>query len=272
MWSTWETRTPAYDRLLESGLPVFRSSRGCFQALHGLFERRRRAAVIADRPLPSILSDARPPGAATRMLASSEAAALLERFGIPLVEERLVESAAAAGAAARALGFPVVLKAPAPGVAHKSEAGLVRVGLGSESAVARAYADLAARAAAVVVQRQVEGVELILGVTTDAALGPAVLVGLGGVFAEILDDVSVRPVPLTAADAAEMIRDLRGYPLLTGARGRPPADVAAVESMILALARLAEEAPGVRSIDLNPVMAGERGAVAVDWLVELDAG
>ena len=114
--------------------------------------------------------------------------------------------------------------------------------------------------------------ELILGVTTDAALGPAVLVGLGGVFAEILDDVSVRPVPLTAADAAEMIRDLRGYPLLTGARGRPPADVAAVESMILALARLAEEAPGVRSIDLNPVMAGERGAVAVDWLVELDAG
>jgi acetate---CoA ligase (ADP-forming) len=271
VWSSWETRTPAYDRLLESGLPVFRSSRGCFQALHGLFERRRRAAVIADRAVPSVPAAVRVPEAATRMLASTEAAALLERFAIPLVEERAVESAAAAGAAARALGFPVVLKASAPGVAHKSEAGLVRVGLGSERAVAEAWGELAGPAAAVVVQRQVEGVELILGVTTDATLGPAVLVGLGGVFAEILDDVSVRPVPLTAADAAEMIRDLRGCPLLTGARGRPPADVAAVESVILALARLAEEAPGIRSIDLNPVLAGERGAVAVDWLVELDA-
>jgi acyl-CoA synthetase (NDP forming) len=265
VWSSWETRTPAYDRLIASGLPVFRSSRGCFQALHGLFERRRRAAVIADRAPPQ--APVRPRAGTTRVLSPLEAAALLDRFGIPRVEERVVESAAAARSAARDLGFPVVLKAHAPGIAHKSDAGLVRVRLDSEEAVVAAYAELAPRAELVVVQRQAEGAEMIVGVTGDPTLGPAVLVGLGGVFTEVLDDVSVRPVPLTSADAAEMVRELRGWRLLTGERGRPHADVAALESTILAVARLASE---VRSLDLNPVMVGARGAVAVDWLIEVD--
>jgi hypothetical protein len=120
------------------------------------------------------------------------------------------------------------------------------------------------------VQQQVAvGVELILGITLDPALGPALVVGLGGVYAEVLRDVSVRPLPITERDAYEMVDELRGRPLLDGVRGGPAVDVEAFVRVMLGLARLAWEHPVVE-LDLNPVIAGPAGVVAVDSVIMVE--
>jgi hypothetical protein len=119
------------------------------------------------------------------------------------------------------------------------------------------------------VQQQVaDGVEIIVGATHDLVLGPAVLVGTGGIFTEVLDDVAVRPLPLDADDAREMVRGLRGHPLLAGARGRPAADENALVRVIVQVAQLCAAAEGLLAeLDLNPVLVGPDGATVVDWLV-----
>jgi acetyltransferase len=116
------------------------------------------------------------------------------------------------------------------------------------------------------------GTELIVGMTRDPLFGPAVLVGFGGVFAEVLDDAAIRLAPLGREDALAMLETLRGAPLLSGARGRPPVDRRAVADLIVALARLAWERPDIVAVDLNPVVASPGGALAVDALVVLEAG
>ena len=113
-----------------------------------------------------------------------------------------------------------------------------------------------------------DGIEMIVGITHDSQLGAAVMVGSGGIFAEVLRDVAVRPLPLDAADAREMVESLRGYALLKGARGRPPADVDALVDVIMAVARLATACGDrIAELDLNPVIVNAGGAVAVDSLV-----
>jgi acyl-CoA synthetase (NDP forming) len=183
--------------------------------------------------------------------------------------------------AAGRVGYPVVLKIDSPDIVHKTDAGGVRVGCQDADSVRQAFQEMlaevrrrapAARLDGVLVQRMVAGgTEMILGVKSDPLFGPAVVCGFGGIFVEVLRDVSVRVPPLDASEALEMIADLRGSALLRGARGRPPADVAALADTLVRLATLAEaHRERLRALDVNPLLVLDdgRGVVAVDWLIE----
>lgn len=196
---------------------------------------------------------------------------LLAGRGIESVAARHVDSAAAAGDAADELGYPCVAKIVSAQVTHKSDAGGVRLGLQARADVVRAAAELLERAASVLVARQVAPVaELIAGVTLDAVFGPVVVVGLGGVFTEVLDDVAMRLPPLDEKEALAMLAQLRGAALLQGARGRPPADKAAIADVLVKLGDLALDlGDRLRAIEVNPLFALPEGALAGDALVEL---
>ncbi len=193
---------------------------------------------------------------------------LLTAFGIPCVEERMVVSGDGAAAAASALGFPVVLKATGDRILHKSDVGGVVVDLGTPEEVASAFAAMAARLADAMqgglVQPMLHGVELIAGVMSDPLFGPVVMFGSGGTAVELFADRVLRILPLTDQDAREMVRSIRGAPLLFGHRGATPSDVAAVEDVVLRIARLADEMPQLAEMDLNPLIATPHGAIVVD--------
>uniref|UniRef100_A0A7C1XNW7 GNAT family N-acetyltransferase n=1 Tax=Thermomicrobium roseum TaxID=500 RepID=A0A7C1XNW7_THERO len=208
----------------------------------------------------------------------AETARILSCFGIRLVEQELVATPEEAAQAAARLGGLLVLKAVAPGLTHKTERGAVRLGLESPAAVEAAAREMQERlsregftALRFLVQRQVVGgVELLVGVTHDRHFGPVVVCGLGGVLVELLRDISVRLTPLAVEDAREMLRELKGFPLLTGYRGSPPVDIAAVEELLLRVSALAEELPDVAELDLNPVIARADGVVVVDARIRIE--
>ena len=183
-------------------------------------------------------------------------------------------------AAAEAIGYPVVVKLHAPGLAHKSEQRLVRLGLASTDAVRSAAGELLGAGlpdadlsdADLLVARMVRGArELVAGLHTDSQFGRCVMVGIGGVLTEAIGDVAFRLVPLDAADAHDALDELRTQALLDPWRGEPPVDRAAVVDVLLALARLAEGEPDVVSVDLNPLVIEDGTPVAVDALVETTA-
>ena len=215
----------------------------------------------------------------TRTLSEPESKALLAPFGVPCVPERLVPDAEAAVDAARALGLPVVAKLTAPGLAHKTERGLVRLDLATSDEVRDAAADLLGAArpedgeVKVLIAPMVRGVrELIAGVHDDEQFGRCVMIGIGGVLAEAVADVAFRLAPIGTVDAYEMLDDLRGQALLGSVRGEAPLDRDAVVEILLGLSRVATERPDVTSIDVNPLVVDAAGApVAVDALVELVA-
>jgi acyl-CoA synthetase (NDP forming) len=183
-------------------------------------------------------------------------------------------SSAGAVEAAEDLGFPVALKAGDPSIVHKSDVGAVMLGLANARQVQDAFSTMAARlgpemSGAVVQPMVAPGVETIVGVTHDPSFGPLVLFGLGGTTAELLGDRTLRILPLTDADAAEVVRSLRGSPLLFGYRGRPTVDVEALENLLLRVGRLAEDVPEVAEMDLNPVVVTAAGVVAVDVKVRV---
>jgi acetate---CoA ligase (ADP-forming) len=210
----------------------------------------------------------------------SEVAAkqLLRAYGIRVPREQLVASAAGAVRAAGVVGYPVVLKASAPEVAHKTELGLVKVGLTSASQVRDAFRELTdnARAAGidrmdgVLVCQMVEtGVEMVLGIGQDPTFGPTITVGLGGIFVEVLRDTAVRVPPFACADVRSMLDELRGRPLLDGVRGGPAMDVDALVDVVMRVQRMALELGGdLAELDINPLMVLERGkgVVALDAL------
>ncbi len=212
----------------------------------------------------------------------AEAKRLLADAGILVPPERVCATATEAAEAARAIGFPVVLKIVSPDIIHKTEIGGVLLGLSDADAVSAGFATLMARAAerapgariaGVLVARQmVGGVECILGIHRDPVFGPVAIVGLGGVFVDVLDDVAVRRCPFGTDVAETMIRSLRGASILLGARGRPPADIAALAAMLARLSTFAVAAgPRLLSLDLNPVLvlpAGQ-GAWALDAVIEV---
>jgi acyl-CoA synthetase (NDP forming) len=192
--------------------------------------------------------------------------ALLESHGIPLVPERLAGSADEAAAAAAELGFPVVVKTAAAG-AHKTESGGVELDLRDEQQVRAAVERIGAP---VIVQRFVHsGTELLAGVVQDPVFGPLVAFGPGGVYAELIGDAAFRIAPLTDVDAEELVTSGKAGRLVAGFRGSPPADVVALTDLVHRLGRLAEDVPEVSELDLNPVLAGPDGCVAVDARVRL---
>jgi acyl-CoA synthetase (NDP forming) len=234
-----------------------------------LHARRDEAAAIVATAL----------GRGGGWLEAAEVAALLACYGLVVIEQQIAADAEQAGRMAGTIGAPVALKAVAPGVLHKTEAGAVRLDLRTPDEVRRAAAEMTTRLGAqghaptgFIVQRMApKGVEMIVGVVHDRSFGPVIACGAGGVLVELVRDVAVRLAPLGAADATEMVRGLKTYPLLTGFRGEPPRDVAALEEALLRVSALAEDLPEVVEVDCNPIIVGERGAVIVDARIRIEA-
>jgi acetyltransferase len=225
-----------------------------------------------------------------RALEADQARALLQDYGIPMPPEALATCSHEAATLAQQIGFPVVLKLVSPDILHKTDVGGVILGVSDEEAVRSGYESLVARAAAahpgaelrgVLVQKMIAGgQEVIVGVKRDPTFGPVVMFGLGGVYVEALADVSFRLAPLTAADGWDMLEEVRSAKLLTGLRGKPPADRGALVDLIVRVGRLAADHPEIAELDLNPVLvlpspqtadrtSEKEGAVAVDVRVIL---
>lgn len=217
-----------------------------------------------------------PPVLRSGPMTEGEAKRLLAAYGIPVTREALARDADAAAEAAQRIGYPVVLKGVSRAVVHKSDVGLVRLGLADEPALRAAFAEVTAaldRAApgtgeGCVVQEMARGAaELFLGAMHDPQFGPMVIVGAGGILVEFLQDVRMAPAPLSPADAAAMIEALRAAPLLRGLRGRPAVDVAAAADALARLSWLAADlGPRIAELDVNPLVlrAEGQGAIAVD--------
>lgn len=278
------------------GAPLLRGALEAFSAIASVagWERARQRrvergpwrpgwpALAADRTAYGLGPDAFPVAlgatATPHALPERESLELLRAAGLAVTEAAAAPDVAGAVEVARAFaGRPVVLKLDALDLAHKSDLGLVRLGLLGDEQVHRAGDDLLAAARThrlvargLLVEPMADaGVELIVGLRRDPSFGPAVVVGLGGVLAELLDDVAVRLAPVDRETALGMLAELRGARILDGVRGSPPIDRGAVADLIVSLARLGEARPDIVDVDLNPVIASTTGAVAVDALVVL---
>jgi len=270
-------------------LPVFRYPEDAARALARAAEhavwRARPAGEIPAFPdsrrheAAALIADAltRAEGADGTWLDTREVQALLTCHGIPLTPQRVVETATAAARAATELAGPIALKAIAPGLLHKSDVGAVALGLQTPTAVRRAAHAMRARLAeqqiaieGFLVQAMApDGVELLVGATSDPLFGPVVACGGGGVNVALTRDVGVRLAPLTDRDAGELVRGLALYPLLRGHRGAPAVDVGALEDVVLRLSALVDAHPEIAELDCNPVIAHPGGAVVVDARVRV---
>jgi acyl-CoA synthetase (NDP forming) len=201
---------------------------------------------------------------------------LLRCYQLPMAPFRLVTDADQAAAAAAEFGGPVAVKAEAPGLVHKSEAGAVLLGLAGPDQARAAFGTLASRFAGrftgAVVQPMIsDGTEVIIGVVQEPVFGPLVVFGLGGVATEVLGDHAARLAPLTTTDADDLIHSIRAAPLLLGRAGQPPASIAALRDALLRVSQLADDLPEVTELDLNPVIACADGATVVDARVRVSA-
>jgi acyl-CoA synthetase (NDP forming) len=238
-----------------------------------------------DRPLPDRLGAPRDAGlpvvAAGTRFNEAQAKVLVARCGVPAPPEKVVQTAKEASDAAVAMGFPVALKVVSADILHKTEVGGVALGLASAAAVAGAFATMAAtvserasgaRIEGYLVSKMIAGgVECILGVHRDPLFGPVVMFGLGGVMVELFKDVTVRLAPVSVEQAMDMVREIKGFPLLNGYRGKPKADLAALAEAISSASRLAAANPdSVKTIEINPLVAMPEGGgvYALDAVVE----
>ena len=256
--------------LRASGIPVLEGTRTGLLALKHLLDH----AADRDPPAPPPVPDQARQRRWTRAITAGEARGarleeLLRDYGIGAARTRAADSVAGALAAAAEIGYPVVLKTGEPGIAHKSDAGGVLLGLRDPDALGAAYQDLAERLGrrVLVCETIPAGPELSLGLARDHELGPLLVVGAGGVLVELLADRAVALPPVSPAGARRMLGTLRVSRLLGGLRGQPPADLDAVTAAITGLSQLAAELGDVlEALDINPLICGPAGAVAVDAL------
>jgi acyl-CoA synthetase (NDP forming) len=280
-----------YHRLLDGGLPTFRTFSNCVAAVksyvdYWTFAARHKSPFkdAPTRPSPAAkearaLLDGLEPGEALSEAGSKE---LLRLYGVTTSRDELCTSAAEAARAAKKIGFPVVLKVSSPDLLHKSDAGLVRVGVESAKDVRAVYDELLTQAkkagrqagkkarieGVLVCEMVTGGIEMLVGVSHDELFGPVVTVGTGGIFTEVFGDVTFRVPPFDADEAQRALRELQGFKLLEGVRGAQPADVPALVDTIMRVQRLALELAGdVRELDINPLVVRPKGAVALDALV-----
>ncbi len=208
------------------------------------------------------------------LLTETESKQILQDIGIATALGKLARSEDEAARVAADIGFPVVAKISSLDITHKSDVGGVQLHLQNTDDVRRAYQTIhqnvstkapGANIEGITVQPMAKpGVEVIIGMSKDATFGPVLMFGLGGVLVEILKDVAFRIVPLSQRDAEEMLRDIKGFPLLQGYRGTPPASLEALTTLLLTLSDFATHTPAIKEIDLNPVYAYDDRALAVD--------
>ena len=210
-----------------------------------------------------------------RALSDLEARQVIGAYGIPLPHSRLAHDTEEAALFAEEIGFPVVMKIASPDILHKTDVGGVKINITTREAARNAYIEIVDSATHLMPQAQLLGVdvqallkgrEVILGMNYDATFGPLLMFGLGGIYVEVLRDVSFRVAPITASDANDMIHEIRSYPLLTGVRGERPADIPAVIDALLRLSQLVTDFREITELDINPLMVRElgKGAVAID--------
>lgn len=219
---------------------------------------------------------------AARFVLEPEAIRVLEQYSIPYPAHGLARDPEEAVGIADGLGYPVVLKVVSPDVVHKSEAGGVVVGLEDAGSVREAYEAIMGKVRSSVPEARIEGVlvcqqapeglEVIVGALDDATFGPTVMFGLGGIFTEVLKDVSFRVAPLEYRDAEEMVREIKAYSLLTGARGQKSYDAGAIVDLLLCVSRLLMDHRGIGELDLNPVRVYEEGLLVLDVRILERAG
>jgi acyl-CoA synthetase (NDP forming) len=216
------------------------------------------------------------------LLSELEAKKMLRQAGIAVNEAVLAASRDGALEAAAKIGFPVALKIASPDIAHKSDWGGVKLDLKTARQVGRAYDDILkaarkhhpkARIEGVSVQKMAPpGVEVIIGASRDKQFGPVLMFGLGGIWVEVMKDVSFRIIPISRRDGAEMVREIKGRAILEGLRGQAAVDTAKLEELLLQVSRFVEARPQIEELDLNPVMAYPDGAVVVDARIVLREG
>lgn len=265
---------------------MFRSADRCFATLRAWFdwhERRARQSIESRRRSPAsaaqaarkILAEA---GGRGKSLSETDSKRILAYYGIRVPQETVARDPDAVAEAAKTMGGPVALKIVSPDILHKTEAGGVRLGLSTPPDVRAAAQDILASASRYAPQARIDGVsvqemapsgvEIVLGVKNDRQFGPLVAVGLGGIMVELLGDTSVQLAPVADATARDMLSSLKGYPLLTGFRGKPGVDVDGLVDAICRLSELAHDlADVIDQIDVNPVIASATGVMAADALI-----
>jgi acetyltransferase len=278
---------PTAEDLIASGVPVYRDALPCLRSMRAAMdfgarlEMYRQGTDVPRRPAGMDVDAARSKlGTKTGTLTEREAKLVLVDYGFPVTRERLARSADEAAGHARELGATVALKIDSPDIAHKTDAGAVRLGLKDEAAVRQGYADVLAagkrykadaRINGVLVQEMVPpGVEMMLGIIHDPVFGPVVACGLGGIHIEVLRDVSYRVAPVTPDDARAMLGELRGYKVLEGVRGMRARDVDRLCDLIVRLSWFAYDFRNeITEVDINPLVVLEQGAGArvVDALI-----
>jgi acetyltransferase len=236
-------------------------------------EQVQRFAVDHERAATALLTAQK---AGRLALNEVEARQIVAAYGLPLPKSQLALNSEQAVHWATEIGYPVVMKIISPDILHKSDIGGVRVGLKNENEVRLAYEEIINRAYRYLPEADVWGVaiqemvkvgrEVILGITKDPTFGHLLMFGLGGIYVEVLKDVVFRVAPLTRSEAQEMVREIRSFPLLAGARGEKPSDVKAIVDCILRVSQMVTDLPQIVELDINPLFAYEdgQGAMAVD--------
>ncbi|MFX0082207.1 MAG: acetate--CoA ligase family protein [Candidatus Hodarchaeota archaeon] len=204
------------------------------------------------------------------VLTEFESKELLQEIGIPVPDQKLTTSKEETLSAAEKIGFPIVLKLMAEDIVHKSDTGAVKLNLKNKQEAEEAYEELmkipAQKEKKISVQKMADEpiTELIIGMTTDPQFGPALMFGIGGILVELLEDVSFRIAPITEYDAKEMIKEIKGFPILDGYRGKPKADLDAIVKTLLTISELVVKHEEINEMDLNPVFIYEKGLICVD--------
>jgi len=230
--------------------------------------------MVIDKIIGTAKKEGRP------YLTELESKQILKEAGINTTEVKLARTKEEAISLSKEIGFPVVLKIVSPDVLHKSDAGGVKLSLKNEKDVGKAFDEIissikkhepTANIQGVSVQHMARpGTEVIIGMSKDPQFGPVLMFGLGGILVEVLKDVSFRIVPLTRRDAREMIREIKGYPILEGYRGQDPANIEVLEETLLKVSDFVENRPEIKELDINPIFAYRDGALAVDARVILE--
>ena len=204
------------------------------------------------------------------VLTEFESKNLLKEIGIPIPEQELATTKEETITIAKKIGFPVVLKLMAEDIVHKSDTGAVKLNITNEEETTQAYDELmnipSQSKKSISVQKMADEpiTELIIGMTTDAQFGPALMFGIGGILVELLEDVSFRIAPITEYDAREQIHEIKGFPILDGYRGKQKADIDAIVNTLLTISDLVTKYEEINEMDLNPVFIYQNGLICVD--------
>jgi acyl-CoA synthetase (NDP forming) len=276
------------DILKTAGVPVIESSERTAQCLSALMRFSMNQRKISQMHMPLGVEKDRPAVNALfkkvkeerrNNLLETESRELLNEYGIPLPEAMFADSAEKAIEMGNKVGFPLAMKIVSPDIIHKSDAGGIKLNLKGETEVHKAFDEIVGNGEKVTARDRIlgtlispmvaHGQECIIGMIRDRQFGPVIMFGLGGIFVEVLKDVSFRVAPLAAEDIDEMIREIKGYKILTGIRGEKPKDIDAIKDILTKLSQIATENPEIIEIDLNPVIVHERGASIVDSRVIL---